>query len=343
MSKLVKSKKFQTFLLLALTILVLFFLLKDNFVPVVTQIFKMDLFWIVVTMLLIFGFWLFKAFGINIITNQMYPEFKVRDSIKINLTAQFFNSITPWAVGGHPVQLYLLKQKNISLSDGTNIIIQNFIVYQIAISVIQMFAVAFIFTANLFTDNYLFKTLILIGFILDFVIILLLFVLAFAKKLKVFFIKIGIYFLEKFKFVKNKEKTLAEWDEKLDNFHKGAYQLMKNKKDFIKAIACNLIGLIAFYLTPLTLLYATGNYDSINAFQSIYLISCANMVGDLIPTPGKIGGFEFAFTTLFLKYIEPTVLSAILIAWRFFSYYLTLIIGGIMMNLKKQESKQIVS
>ena len=336
MNKILQNKKFQTGLLLSLTIVVLYFLLKDNFLEVMTELFKMNIGWVLVTIILILGFWMFKAIGNYIIIKQVKPDFKIIDSLKINLIVQFFNSITPFSAGGHPAQVYLLKKHDISLSNGTNITIQNFIVYQIAVVIIQIFSIIMAFKTNIFGNNYLMKLLVIGGLGLDFFIILILFILAFSKKTKYILIKIGITILTKFKLVKNKEKKLEEWNEKIITFHTGAVELMKNKKDFYKSIVCNFIGLIAFYLTPLTLLYATGDYTSLLPIESIFTISCIVMAADLVPTPGQLGGLEYGFSVLFGNYIGGYILPTVLIAWRFLSYYLTIIIGSITLNIRKE-------
>lgn len=338
MRKILQSQKFQTFFLFVLTIIVLFFLLKDNFSQVMNELFKMNIYWVLITALLIFGFWIFKAIGTNIIVKQIKPNFKLQDSIKIGLVAQFFNSITPFALGGHPMQVHMFRKYEISITNGTNITIQNFIVYQIAVVIIQIISIILAFFTNLFGNNYLIQILVIGGLVLDFFIIVVLFILAFSKKIKYFLINFSIKTLTKIRIVKNQEETLKKWHNKIEDFHAGATKLISNKKAFIKAILSNFIGLLALYLTPLTLLYATGDYTSFTAVQSIYIISCIVMAADLVPTPGQLGGVEYGFSTLFSSFITAPVLSAIVIAWRFLSYYLTLIIGAIALNINKRQS-----
>lgn len=338
MNKILQDKKFQTLFLLILTAIVLFFLLKDNFFQVINEIFQMNIWWILLTVVLIFGFWLFKAIGSNIFVRQIKPNFKLEDSLKISLVAQFFNSITPFALGGHPMQVHMFRKYQISITEGTNITIQNFIVYQIAVVIIQIISIIIAFYTNLFGSNHLVKILVIIGLALDFFIIFILFVLAFSKKIKYFLINIGIKILTKFKIVKNEKETLDKWYNKIDNFHINATKLFSNKKAFVKAILCNFIGLLALYLTPLTILYATGNYTNFNAIQSIYIVSCIIMAADLVPTPGQLGGIEYGFSTLFGGFTTAPVLAAIVIVWRFLSYYLALIIGAIALNVKKKQS-----
>ncbi len=341
MKKLTQNKTFQAIFLFSLTAIVLFFLLKDNFNSVMNELLHMNLWWILVTGIFIFIYWVFKAIGNYILIRQIKPDFPLKECIKISLIAQFFNIITPFAAGGHPAQIHMLKKNDISMSQSTNITIQNFIVYQIAMVMIEGTGLIIALYHNLFGSNYLMLYMSYGGLILDFFIIFMLLILAFSKKTKYVIIKISITALTKLKFVKNKDETLENWNQKIGRFHKGAIELFKNKIEFGKAILANLVAIIIFYLTPLTLLYATGNYFNFSAFESIYIVACISMAADLVPTPGQLGGIEYGFTALFGKFVPSATLSAIIIAWRFLSYYLTLIIGGIALNIRKKTKNVI--
>lgn len=336
LKKLVQNRIFQVVLLLSFTAVTLYFLLRDHFFDVVDELLRMNFWWVLVTIILIFAFWLLKALSTHVLTKQIQPSFKFASSLKMNIIIQFFNSITPFSVG-QPIQIGLLKKYDISTTDSTNITIQNFIVYQIAVDIIEVIAAGIVFITGILGDNHLIKVLMLSGLILDVFILLFLFVLAFSKKVKFVLIDWGIRLLSKLRIVKNKEETLANWNQKIEVFHKGALHLFQNKKEFGKAILCNFAGLLLFYLTPLTLVFATGNYTGLSAFQSIYLTVNVIMAADIIPTPGQVGGIEYGFSVLFGSFLKPHVMSAVLIVWRFLSYYLTLIVGGITLNIRKKK------
>jgi hypothetical protein len=47
-----------------------------------------------------------------------------------------------------------------------------------------------------------------------------------------------------------------------------------------------------------------------------------------IPVPGGSGAAEFGLATLFAAFVPSHILGVFIIAWRFFTYYLTMIFGG---------------
>ena len=55
------------------------------------------------------------------------------NAFKLSLATMFFNGITPFATGGQPMQLYYFKKEGVSLTESSNIILQNSILYQIAL------------------------------------------------------------------------------------------------------------------------------------------------------------------------------------------------------------------
>ncbi|MDI9462769.1 MAG: flippase-like domain-containing protein, partial [Bacillota bacterium] len=49
-----------------------------------------------------------------------------------------------------------------------------------------------------------------------------------------------------------------------------------------------------------------------------------------IPVPGGSGAVEFGLATLFSSFVPASVLGVFIVAWRFFTYYLTLICGAVL-------------
>lgn len=338
MKKILKNRIFQIFLFIALTVIVLYFILKDDFNTIMTELFQMNPWWVVLAFLIVLLSYFFRAIATNIITRQIKPDFKVIENFELNMATQFFNSITPLALGGHPMQLYMLNKKGISLTDGTNIITQNFIAYQIAIVMIQLVTTTTAFATNLFGNNLLVQLLVVAGLLGDIGIVAGLLFVALSKKVKYSVVNFVIKFLYKIKVVKNLDETLADWNSKIELFNENSAILLNNKKKFIQSILANFVGLLLLYSIPLLILYATGNFTDFNLFESIYVTSCVVMLSEVIPTPGRMGGAEYGFSSLFSKFVSSTRLSAILIVWRFVTYYLIIIVGAITFNINQRNT-----
>ena len=139
---------------------------------------------------------------------KMHKDFKFSSAFQLVLRTQFFNAITPFATGGQPYQIYYLKQVGLGYAEATSVVLENFIVYQIALVILGLMAIISNSIFNIFDKVVLLKQLVTLGFIINTLIIVIMFVVAFSKKLNKFLINIGITILTKLKIVKDKEKKL---------------------------------------------------------------------------------------------------------------------------------------
>lgn len=336
-----KKGKLKSFLnitiFVVITLLVLYWLLKDNFHEVVDGILNANIVWLLIAIFFIFGYWFFKSLIFYNFTRKFNKEYKFTKAFKLQLMTNFFNAVTPFASGGQPFQIYSLKKQGIELTNATNIIIENFIVYQIALVSLGIGSIISNHYFHFFEDVDLLKNLVTVGFIINALITIGLFIIAFAKRLNKFMVGWVINLLYKIKLVKNKDKTLENWNNYINDFHSGAKLLIADKWFFIKGILCAISALLCQYLIPVILLYSTGDFSSFNGFQSIVACSYVMLIGSFVPIPGGTGGLEYGFMAFYGNFISGTTINVILILWRFVTYYLGLIIGAIAVNIKEGE------
>lgn len=338
MKKINKDKKnnLNIIILIIITNLVLYISLKDNFAEVIIGFTKINIFWIIIALIFILGYYFFKSLSLYTFTKQFSKNISFKEIFKMVLITQFFDGITPSSTGGQPYQIYSLNKKNIKIVDATNITIQNFIVYQIALILLGLIAVISNNYLNLFENVGLIKKLIIIGFIINVMVIIGLFSLAFMKKINKIIMKFIIKILSKLKIIKNPQEIINNLNNYIETFHEGALILLKNKKEFIKTILYNFIGLILLYLIPAAIVYGLGNYKAITPFESVIASAHVMLIGAFIPVPGATGGLEYAFTQFYGVFIIGAELTLVMLLWRFFTYYLGVIIGGILLNIRKK-------
>lgn len=332
-----KNKKhfLNILLLLLFTFLVLFFSLKDNFENIVKEIMHLEISWFLVSIGLVLLSLLLKAYSLYDVIKKVSPKYTVKKAIHLTFVTQFFNAITPFSTGGQPFQVYTLKKEGISIANGTNIIMQNFIVYQIALVFLGILTVLYNAFFHIFKEAALLKNLVGIGFLVNTIVVVLLFLIAFGKKFNTFVITKGINILEKLKIIKEKENTLRKWNDYIANFHKGAKTLFLDKKLFIKTTTQNFVSLLCLYLVPFTLLYSMHFYD-INIIESIVASSYTMLIGAFVPIPGGTGGLEYGYLKFFGSFITGSILNASMLLWRSLTYYLGLILGAFALNMKRK-------
>ena len=335
MKKQIKSK-LNIIILILVTILVLYISLKDDFFEVINGLTKINVFWIIIALIFALGYYYMRALSLYSFTKKFKKDETFTNIFKIVFITQFFDGITPSSTGGQPYQIYAFNKENIKLVDATNIVIQNFIVYQIALILLGLIAVISNKYLNLFYDLGIIKKLILLGFIINVIVIIGLFSLAFMKKLNKLIVKLIVRILSKLKIIKNKEEIIKNLNTTVENFHDGAKLLLKNKIDFLKTIFYNFVALLLFYSIPIVILYGLGDYTSMNIIESIIASAHVMLIGSFIPIPGATGGLEYAFTQFYGVFISDSTLTLVMLLWRSLTYYLGVIIGSILLNIRKK-------
>lgn len=329
------KKKLNIVILVVITLLVLYFSLKDNFKEIVTQILTMNIWFLLIAFILQFIYWLLRSYPIYTFCKKINKNFKFGQAFQLTLRTQFFNAVTPFATGGQPYQIYYLKQCGIDYASSTGVVLENFIVYQIALVTLGLVALFSNQIFHIFNKVQLLQKFIALGFIVNTLVIIVMFGVSFSKKVNKTLISLGIKLLTKLRIVKDKEKTLKKWDENITKFHNSAKVLLKDKKMFMLNILYNFLALCCLYLVPLFVLYAMGNFNAFSAGVSIVTCAYIMIIGSFVPVPGATGGLEYGFVQFFGNFVTGSTLSALMLVWRFITYYFGMIIGAIALNIKK--------
>lgn len=331
----IKNMKKNAIILLAITLIILYFVLKDDFSNIVENLLNMNMLWLIVAIVCYLLFLVFKSLAFQITVKQEKKDITFKRSLIHNTIIQFFNGITPFSTGGQPMEIYMLKKQGIRYSKGTNIILQTFIFYQTALVLYGIIAVTMNHFFNYFDKVPLLRNLIFVGFLINFLVIVALFMIAFLKRLNHFLLTTGIKLLSKIKIIKNKEEALEKWDERLDKFHDCALALKKNKMLFVKGVIYQFISLTFFYIVPLFLAFSMHDFQSLDPIKAIVASAYVLIIGSFVPIPGASGGIEYGFLAFFGNFMSGSVLPSMLLMWRFITYYLGMIIGAILFSLDK--------
>ncbi len=329
-----KHLKRNSFIILLVTLLVLYFVLKDEYDLVVDTLKKMNFFYILLAVLLYFFYLILRAF-VNYKWVGDKKKLTFQDAYQHMVITQFFNGITPFSTGGQPMEVYMLKQHGIRYTKATNIIMQNFIVYQIALVLFGFFAVIYNQMTGIIRQSGILTNLIVLGFFVNSAVALVSLFLAISEKFTNFSMRLVVKIGKKFHIVKNQEQTIKKWEERLHDFHQGTKEMKEKKGLFLFGIIINIIALACFYAIPLLLVYSLGDFETITITSSLVASAYVLILASFVPIPGATGGIEYGFTQMFGNFLPSSKTGAILIVWRFITYYLGMIVGGILFSFHK--------
>lgn len=333
-----KNKKLISFLVIfVVTLIVLYFSLKDDYYTIINTIFSIDKRWLLVAFLLLFSYYLLRSYVMYYFVKKFNTKITFKGIFRLTLETNFFHAVTPFSTGGQPYEIYSLNKNNIKVADALNVSIQNFIVYQIALVLLGIVSIICNNIFNLLNSSFL-NHLITLGFIINFLVIFVLFWITLSKKKDRTIVDLLIEILGKIKLIKNPAKIKKQFHNYLSDFDNGSKALLENKFKFTILILIQLISLICLYLVPLALLVGVG-VDSVGIFTCIITMSYVMLIGSFVPIPGGTGGLEYGFIALFGNFIKGSNLNAIMILWRFITYYFGMILGAIILNFKKELKK----
>ncbi len=254
------------------------------------------------------------------------------------LLGRYYDNITPASVGGQPFQIYYMrKNSGLPAGDSTSIPMFGMISIQIAFIIIAVICFLFggvtsdypalIITAWIGLLFYAFWPVMVAG-------------ISFFPKTTIGFIKWIVKVLAKIKIVKNREKALEKVESEVWEYANSVKMILKSRGLFLKTILLSLIFNSLIASIPFFVLTAFGG--DVN-FWSCFGTTIAVMSAIyFIPTPGNAGAAEGTFFLVFSALSSGYVFWAMLI-WRFFSYYIYIIMGPIIyffMHLEKKREKQ---
>ena len=125
-----KNTKKNTIILLIICFVVMYFVVKDDFADILDNLILANKWLIMLSVFLIIGYWLLRSLALFIVVRKYKKNIKYSKMLHQILITQFFNGITPFATGGEPMQVYMLKISGVKVAQATNIIVQEFIMYQ---------------------------------------------------------------------------------------------------------------------------------------------------------------------------------------------------------------------
>ncbi len=331
-----KSKFINIIIIVVLTLFVLYFSLKDYYSEIITSLFNADIRWLLVSYLFVLSYTFFKTVITNDIINK-FIKYSFLKTFSLQIMTFFFNAVTPFSTGGQPFQIYVLNKNNVSLPQGTNIIIQESIVHQIAIILVGFLAIILNLILGICKIEGVVLWFLIIGFLANVLILFLLFIVSYSKKINKSLIKIVINLLTFLRLIKKKNELINKLNKKIEDFTNNSKILLKDKKRFVKLIIINCIALFCLYIVPLTILFSLGDYSSFDGMTAIILVAFISIISSYIPLPGGMGGQEYLFVLLFDLYIDKPILSTLMLLWRFTTYYLPMIIGAVLFNIRQKE------
>lgn len=252
------------------------------------------------------------------------PAYKFKDGIATAYRCEFYRLIT-FGSGTGIAEIHYLHQKGIEPAAGTGISILQFTMKKIGVAILGIISFLLLYrspdTKALCRDYTVFLT---IGCIVTVAIALFLFSITLSDRVMAFVLWIIDKLSDKFPSFTEK---LASLKKQVYLLNESGHTFLHKKLILIQVVLFNLMKLTAIYCIPAYLL--RGKCD-IGFIECTALMAAVYILAGVIPAPSGIGSLEFIYLLLFGVLAEPETTVPTLLVFRFVTWILPFIIGGIL-------------
>lgn len=270
-------------------------------------------------------------------------------SYDVAVVGKYYDNVTPFAVGGQPMQIVRLATHGISPGVSTSIPIIKMIINNamnmILALVFFIFVVPKIPLTTPFNDILLllFEILGVIGVIITVIVVLFMFLISSGSLFTRSFISGLLRLGYKLKIVKNYRASLKKTINQFAEYRASMSYLWKHKKLLLKMILLCFVECITYASMPFFVVMSFVTPESMGeTLPVVFFFICiaryyvCAMASSYIPLPGGTGLMEISFILLFgtIPGITNYKIVWMLLMWRFLSYYL-IIIHGFVHELRK--------
>ena len=243
-------------------------------------------------------------------------------AVNVSLIGYYYSNITPSAAGGQPMQVNSLRKAGIPVGYGTMAVTIRFLTNQFVISMMSL-------VLFLLNKDFVYRTLqgviwvVRIGWLINFAAVPLVILATWKRNWIQSIAGWLIHGFSKIRLIRNRDDAVAKVTEEL-----------KRPGQITIQFLCSFISLLAMTATIIFVYHAFGQHGV--PWYRILTLSCLLYVSaSYTPLPGASGAQEGGFMVYFARVFLNGTIGMALLTWRFFTFYIFLIVGVGMVVLEK--------
>lgn len=275
-----------------------------------------------------------EAINVKRTLNALGEKTNFFQNIKYTLIGFFFSAITPAASGGQPMEIYYMHKNGISVANSTLALLMQLASFQIVTITIGIISVVLNFDV---VKNGLIY-LVIIGILLNSTALVLLLISILSKRLSNGLIKFAIKVLKFFRISHIEDKQI-KLENELAKYQSSAVYIKSHKMVMLKTLLTTLVQVIVYYTVPYWVYMAFG-FSEYNILKIISLQAVLYATVSGIPSPGAVGVSEGGFIGIFKNAFPASIISSAMLLNRGISFYLCVIISGIVVIVTAIKTKK---
>lgn len=273
--------------------------------------------------------WIFAAFTLKILAMAVNEKLSLWSGLKVYLAGAFASRVTPFNTGGGPFRVYFLTKSGVDVARASSIVIVQFVFRMMILGILSVNF--FVFFRGYISSGVipftLFILVILFGASISLGIVLFSLVPNVAENIFdriLHMTPINRLFKKSFR----AKRYLIRARRGLERFRNSLRSLGDKPLHLILAmITAFIFWSLLFFIIPV-LLYGLGLEP--NIMRAYVMQTLIYLVLPFFPTPGASGIAELGVASLFTAFIPGSYLGVVVFGWRFFTFYILLLPGGLL-------------
>lgn len=314
--------------LLTVALLVYFCVSGNNLAILVQSLPTLDYFWLACAIGCVVLNWLMDGEVFQLlICHAKGEKYRFRHAFKITMLGQYFNSVTPYAVGGQPAQFVALLGQGISSGIAISTLVRKFLIYQTSLS---LFSLIVIILRYPFFHSQIsgFMALAFIGFVYQAGTVVVLLLFTYCPNFTTKLIEGIVRILTAMHIVHKPEESRKKVENQL-RFYLDNNQAMKGDNRLsARVFGCTFLQLFALFSIPFFIFKAFHGTGA--SVANMIAAQCfVTMISAYTPLPGAAGAAEGSFLVIFKLFFDETVITQAMLLWRIIAYYSCVVVGAV--------------
>ena len=289
------------------------------------QISKLNIFWLAGLFMCWVAYVFFDALGNWSYLHSQGFTIHLPRMIGASLIGFYYSNITPSAAGGQPMQVNSLRKAGIPVGYGTLMATIRFVMNQTMTCIISLVLL-------LVNREFVYEKIgdlmfiVRIGWTINFLAVPLVLLAAFKRN---WIQKLGeklIGLAAKMRLTKRPELLKEKLTEVLDTYHEAFMALLHKPRQILLQALYSSLSLLGLFSAVVFTYYAFGQTGT-EWYQVLTLGSLLFVSASYFPLPGASGAQEVGFSNYFGKVFTGGTIGLAMLVWRFFTYYLFLLVG----------------
>ena len=329
-----KHKKYLFMLLLFIIILLLTYhsIFDENSITIIiNNISKISITTILLCFLCIICYFLLHGMYFKTTLHSLDINVSFFKCIYYCLIEFYFSGITPSSTGGQPMQLYQMTKDKIPIRKSYITLMLNTIYFKLIVLILGI--ISFYFTKNHLYNNKIYLFFFILGIVVDLIIVIGSFLLIFKQSIIKKIIKTSTSKLKKISFFNIKLKDF-DVDEFLKKYSNELQYIRKNKKIVIINFFITFIQRL-FLFSISYILYSSFGLNEYNYMDLLMIQISVQVAIEALLLPGGSGLSESMLKNMFITIFGMHLCNEAMIFTRTFTFYIPLIISGIIILINK--------